>query len=168
MGVGKTTVGELIAARLGVVCRDTDADIVAAQGRPVSAVFAEDGEGYFRGLESAAVRTALAEHTGVLALGGGAVLDPGVRGLLAGRPVAFLDLDPDEAVARLGTDTTRPLLAVDPARRWRELADARRPLYAEVARVVVHTGGRTPEQVADAVLTALAAEPAWVPYARSE
>lgn len=155
MGVGKSTVGELLAERLGVTCRDTDADIVEAEGKPISDIFVEDGEEHFRALEARAVRTALAEHPGVLALGGGAVLDQDTRGLLAGLPVVFLDMDVAEAVKRVGLDAARPLLAVNPRRQWRELMDARRPLYTEVARAVVSTADRTPEDVADAVLDAL-------------
>ncbi|MEU0372798.1 shikimate kinase [Streptomyces sp. NPDC006283] len=155
MGSGKSTVGELLAGLLGVAFRDTDADIVAAAGREIADIFIEDGEPAFRALERAAVRTALAEHAGVLALGGGAVLDEGTRELLTGLPVAYLSMDVEEAVKRVGLNTARPLLAVNPRRQWRELMDARRPLYTEVARVVVATDDRTPEEVAQAVLDAL-------------
>ncbi|NKY15128.1 shikimate kinase [Streptomyces somaliensis] len=155
MGSGKSTVGALLAERLGVPYRDTDADIVAAEGREISDIFVEDGEPRFRELERAAVRTALAEHTGVLALGGGAVLDDGTRALLAGLPVAYLSMEVEEAVRRVGLGTARPLLAVNPRRRWRELMEARRHLYTEVARVVVATDDRTPAEVAEAVLDAL-------------
>jgi shikimate kinase len=155
MGAGKSTVGELLAARLGVGYRDTDADITAAEGREISDIFVEDGEEHFRALERAAVAAALAGHTGILALGGGAVLDPGTRALLAGLPVAYLSLEVDEAVRRTGLGQARPLLAVNPRRQWRELMDARRPLYTEVARVTVATDERTPDEVADAVLDAL-------------
>ncbi|MEW2630587.1 shikimate kinase [Streptomyces sp. NPDC048389] len=155
MGSGKSTVGELLADRLGVAFRDTDADIVAAEGREISDIFVEDGEDRFRTLERAAVRTAVADHTGVLALGGGAILDDGTRELLAGLPVVYLSMDVDEAVKRVGLNTARPLLAVNPRRQWRELMEARRHLYTEVARVVVATDDRTPEEVAQAVLDAL-------------
>lgn len=155
MGSGKSTVGELLAERLGVAFRDTDADIVAAEGREISDVFVEDGEEHFRALERAAVRTAVAEHPGVLALGGGAILDDGTRELLAGLRVAYLSMDVEEAVKRVGLGAARPLLAVNPRRQWRELMDARRHLYTEVARVVVATDDRTPEEVAQAVLDAL-------------
>ncbi|GAA3052410.1 MULTISPECIES: shikimate kinase [Streptomyces] len=155
MGSGKSTVGALLAERLGAPYRDTDADIVAAEGREISDIFVEDGEERFRALEKAAVARALAEHEGVLALGGGAILDAGTRALLAGRPVAYLSMDVEEAVRRVGLGAARPLLAVNPRRQWRELMDARRPLYEEVARVVVATDTRTPEEVAAAVLDAL-------------
>ncbi|MFE9119404.1 shikimate kinase [Streptomyces sp. NPDC007172] len=155
MGSGKSTVGALIAERLGTSYRDTDADIVAAEGRPISDIFIEDGEPHFRALERAAVRAALAEHPGVLALGGGAVLDDDTRALLAAHPVVYLSMDVDEAVKRVGLNTARPLLAVNPRRQWRELMEARRHLYTEVARAVVATDERTPEEVAQAVLDAL-------------
>ncbi|MFE9467290.1 shikimate kinase [Streptomyces virginiae] len=155
MGSGKSTVGALLAERLGVPYRDTDADIVTAQGRPISDIFVDEGEPYFRELERQAVAAAVAEHTGVLALGGGAVLDEGTRELLTGLPVAYLSMDVEEAVRRVGLGAARPLLAVNPRRQWRELMEARRPLYTEVARVVVATDDRTPEEVAQAVLDAL-------------
>ncbi|MFE9412042.1 shikimate kinase [Streptomyces sp. NPDC006704] len=155
MGSGKSTVGALLAQRLGVPYRDTDADIVATEGRAISDIFVEDGEEHFRALERDAVGAALAGHTGVLALGGGAILDEGTRALLAPHPVVYLSMDVEAAVKRVGLNTARPLLAVNPRRQWRELMDARRHLYTEVARAVVATDERTPEEVAQAVLDAL-------------
>ncbi|MGA4843139.1 shikimate kinase [Streptomyces sp. G45] len=155
MGSGKTTVGALLAERLGVAYRDTDADIVAAQGREIADIFVEDGEDHFRDLERAAVRAAVAGHDGVLALGGGAILDAGTRALLRDLPVAYLSMGVEEAVRRVGLGAARPLLAVNPRKQWRELMDARRHLYEEVASAVVATDGRTPEEVAQAVLDAL-------------
>ena len=155
MGVGKSTVGALLARRIGRGFRDTDDDIVTAEGRPISDIFVDEGEPYFRELERRAVRAALAEHDGVLALGGGAVLDPSTRALLAAHPVVYLSMEVDEAVRRTGLNVARPLLAVNPRRQWRELMEQRRALYTEVARVVVATDDRTPEQVADVVLDAL-------------
>jgi shikimate kinase len=155
MGVGKTTVGRVLADRLGTTFRDTDNDIVEAAAKEISEIFIDDGEPHFRELERQAVRAAVAEHPGVLALGGGAIMDDGTRALLADLPVAFLEMGVTEAVRRTGLDAPRPLLAVNPRQRWRELMEQRRPLYIEVARAVVTTEGRTPEDVADAVLDAL-------------
>jgi len=155
MGVGKSTVGALLAERLGVGHRDTDEDIVAAEGRTIADIFVEEGEPAFRAIEKRAVHQALAEHEGVLALGGGAILDADTRALLAGLPVVYLSMDVEEAVKRTGLNTARPLLAVNPRRQWRELMEARRHLYTEVARAVVATDDRTPEEVAQAVLDAL-------------
>ncbi|MFD3441262.1 shikimate kinase [Streptomyces sp. NPDC058685] len=155
MGSGKSTVGALLAEQLGVAYRDTDADIVASEGREISDLFVDEGEPYFRELERAAVRDAVAAHTGVLSLGGGAVLDDATRELLTGLPVVYLSMEVEEAVRRVGLNQARPLLAVNPRKQWRELMDARRHLYTEVARVVVATDERTPAEVAEAVLDAL-------------
>ncbi|MEU1703702.1 shikimate kinase [Streptomyces pseudogriseolus] len=155
MCVGKSTVGQLLAGRLGVGFRDTDDDIVAAEGRAISDIFVEDGEPAFRALEKEAVRQALAGHDGVLALGGGAILDPDTRALLAAERVVYLSMDVEEAVRRTGLGAARPLLAVNPRKQWRELMEARRHLYEETATAVVPTDGRTPEEVTEAVLDAL-------------
>jgi shikimate kinase len=155
MGVGKSTVGQLLAERLGVGYRDTDDDIVAAQGRTIAEIFVDEGEPAFRAIEKQAVHTALAEHDGVLALGGGAILDADTRALLAGQRVVYLSMDVEEAVKRTGLNAARPLLAVNPRKQWRELMEARRHLYEEVATAVVATDGRTPEEVTQAALDTL-------------
>ncbi|MEU3031998.1 shikimate kinase [Streptomyces incarnatus] len=155
MGVGKSTVGRLLAERLDTGFRDTDDDIVAAEGRAISEIFVDEGEEHFRALEKAAVATALAEHEGVLALGGGAILDADTRALLARHRVVYLSMDVEEAVRRTGLNVARPLLAVNPRKQWRELMEARRHLYEEVATAVVTTDGRTPDEVTRAALDAL-------------
>ncbi|MEV6484841.1 shikimate kinase [Streptomyces sp. NPDC051576] len=155
MGVGKSTVGQQLAGRLGVGYRDTDDDIVAAEGRTIAEIFVDEGEPVFRAIEKRAVAQALAGHEGVLALGGGSVLDADTRALLAGQRVVYLSMDVDEAVKRTGLNAARPLLAINPRKQWRELMEARRHLYAEVAQAVVATDGRTPEEVTQAVLDAL-------------
>ncbi|MGW2840016.1 3-dehydroquinate synthase [Streptomyces sp. NPDC001493] len=155
MGVGKSTIGELLAERLGAPYRDTDADVVATAGKPISEIFFDEGEERFRELERHAVREAVAGHTGVLALGGGAVLDEGTRTLLAGHAVVYLSMDVEEAVKRVGLGTARPLLAVNPRRQWREMMELRRHLYEEVARVTVATDDRTPDEIAREIVDAL-------------
>ncbi|MGW2278963.1 3-dehydroquinate synthase [Streptomyces sp. NPDC001770] len=155
MGVGKSTIGELLAERLGALYRDTDADVVATAGKPISEIFFDEGEERFRELERHAVREAVAGHTGVLALGGGAVLDEGTRALLAGHAVVYLSMDVEEAVKRVGLGAARPLLAVNPRRQWREMMELRRHLYEEVARVTVATDDRTPDEIAREIVDAL-------------
>lgn len=155
MGVGKSTVGRLLAERLGVGFRDTDEDIVAAEGRTISEIFVDEGEAAFRAIEKRAVHTALAEHEGVLALGGGAILDADTRALLVGHRVVYLSMEVEEAVRRTGLGVARPLLAVNPRKQWRELMEARRHLYEEVATAVVATDGRTPEEVTQAAWDAV-------------
>ena len=154
-GSGKSTVARLVAERLGLAVRDTDDDVEAAAGATVSDVFVEQGEEGFRELERAAVATALAEHDGILALGGGAVLDPGTRDLLRGCTVVFLDVGIKDAASRIGLNRDRPLLLGNPRAQWLRLMEARRPVYEEVATVRVDTDGRTAEEVAVAVLQAL-------------
>ncbi len=136
-GAGKSTVGRELAAVLGVDFRDTDGDVEQSAGKSVSDIFVDDGEDQFRRLETAAVAAALAEHDGVLALGGGAILDVGTRALLAGHRVIWLNVDMPAAVKRVGLARDRPLLAMNPRAHLRELLAARAPFYAEVATDVV-------------------------------
>lgn len=155
-GAGKSTVGRLVAARLGVGFRDTDADVEAAAGTSVADVFVAQGEAGFRALERAAVAAALADHDGVLALGGGAVLDPGTRDALTGRTVVFLDVGVSDAARRVGLNRDRPLLLGNPRAQWVRLMAERRPVYEAVATARVDTDGRAPEEVADEVVRTVA------------
>jgi shikimate kinase len=151
-GAGKTTVGRLLAERLGVAFRDTDADVEQSQGKSVADVFYDDGEERFRELERAAVATALAEHDGVLSLGGGAVLAPDNRALLTGHRVVFLNVGLGPAAKRVGLARDRPVLALNPRASLHLLLEERLPLYREVATIEVVTDDKTPEQVAAEVL----------------
>lgn len=150
MGSGKSTVGALLADRLGVAARDTDLDVEAAEGLSVQEIFVDRGEPAFRALEAAAVARALSSHDGVLSLGGGAVLDPHTRELLAGHTVVFLNVSMPEAIKRIGLGQTRPLLnqAVGGMRaRIKALLDERTPIYAAVATHVVDTDDKSPSEV---------------------
>jgi shikimate kinase len=151
-GSGKTTIGELVAARLQVGFRDTDADVEATAGTTIADIFVEQGEPAFRTLERAAVQTALSEHPGVLALGGGAVLDDRTRKDLCTHRVVFLDVSLTHAVRRVGLATSRPLLLGNVRGQLKQLLDARRPLYAEVATVAITTDGREPDDIADEIV----------------
>jgi shikimate kinase len=154
-GAGKTTVGELLARRRGVTFRDTDRDIEQRAGVSISDIFVTEGETHFRALEREAVAAALAEHDGVLALGGGAVLAEQTRALLAGHRVVFLDVGLAAAAERIGLNRSRPLLAVNPRAELTRMLAERRPLYEQVATVAVTTDDRTPEDVADEIDAAL-------------
>ncbi|WP_300681782.1 shikimate kinase [Nocardioides sp.] len=155
MGAGKTTVATLLAARLGVGVRDTDADVETVAGKPVSEIFVDDGESAFRALERDAVAAALREHDGILSLGGGAVLDPQTQAALDGHPVVFLRVGLADAVKRVGLGTGRPLLLGNVRARVKQLLDERTPIYESVATIVVDTDGRTPDEVADRILQEL-------------
>jgi shikimate kinase len=152
-GSGKTTVGTLLARQLGVAFRDTDTDVEQTAGKPVADIFVDDGEPRFRDLEREAVTTALATHDGVLALGGGAVMDPLTQTALtgyagAGGTVVFLDVSLAHAAPRVGFNKARPLLVGNPRARWAELMAARRPTYERLATLRVLSDDRTAQQVA--------------------
>ncbi len=151
-GAGKTTVGRLVADSLGAPFRDTDADVELTVGQSIADIFIGSGEARFRALEREAVRVALAEHDGVLAVGGGAVLDDGTRVSLREHHVVFLDVGLADAVKRVGLARDRPLLLGSPRAELNRLLTERRPRYEEVATVTVATDGRPPEAVAADVL----------------
>lgn len=155
-GAGKTTVGQLVADRLGLALRDTDADVEAAAGCSVAELFLTEGEAGFRAREERAVAAALAEHPGVVALGGGAVHSASTRALLAGHRVAFLDAGLAEVTRRTGLARDRPVLAMNPRAQLRALLDERRPWYLAVSQVRFDTAARTAGEVAQEVLAWLA------------
>jgi shikimate kinase len=160
-GSGKTTVGAALADRWHLRLRDTDSDVEATAGKPISEIFVDDGEPAFRALERAAVAQAVAEHDGVLALGGGAVLDAGTQAVLAryaqgGGVVVFLDVTLAHAAPRVGLNQSRPLLLGNPRAQWLALMEARRPVYEAVASVRVLTDGLRPADVAEAIENELA------------
>lgn len=148
MGAGKTTVGEILAQQWGLGLRDTDRDVETTEGKPISEIFVDRGEAYFREREREAVAEALAEHDGVLALGGGAVLDPATRETLTGHRVVFLQVGLSDAVKRVGLGTARPLLLGNVRARVKALLDERLPVYLEVATITVQTDGRPATEVA--------------------
>lgn len=158
MGAGKTTVGQALARRLGVPYFDSDAQVEQRTGRTVPEIFAEQGEAAFR----AAEREALAEAVGsggpaVVSVAGGAVLDPeNQRVLRDGGSVVWLRAEVDTLARRVGTGVGRPLLGLDPAAALAQLYQVRRPVYAELADVVVDVDDLTPDEAVDCILGALA------------
>jgi shikimate kinase len=159
MGAGKSTVGRILADRWDVAFRDTDDDVESVEGRSISDIFVDSGEPHFRALERDAVAAALAVHDGVLAVGGGAVMSPETREVLAGHRVVFLRVGLSDAAARVGLGAARPLLLGNVRGTLKTLLDERTPVYESVAAVVVDTDGRTPDEVADGVTAALAGVP---------
>jgi len=156
MGVGKTTVGERCASRLGWRYLDSDAQVVAGTGRTVPELFAGDGEAAFRAEESRVLAEAVGgEDPVVVSVAGGAVLAEANRDLLRrSGTVVWLRADPAVLAARVGAGEGRPLLGDDPAAALATLYEVRRPLYESVAAAVVDVDELSPDQVADRVLAA--------------
>jgi len=155
-GSGKSTIGRRLAKALNVTMLDTDVAIEQQTGRRIADIFATDGEKEFRRIEEEVVRAALAEHDGVLSLGGGAVTSPGVREALAGHTVVFLEINATEGVRRTGGNTVRPLLAgADRAEKFRALMSQRVPLYRQIATIRVNTNRRNPGAVVRYIVSRL-------------
>jgi shikimate kinase len=147
-GAGKTTIGQAVAALLGVGFADTDHLIEQRAGKPIPEIFFDDGEETFRALERETIAEALGSLPGVIALGGGAILHDGTRELLREHTVVFLSVELSDAVKRVGLGGSRPLLAVNPRATLKYLMDQRRPLYASVATHTIATDGRAPAEIA--------------------
>jgi shikimate kinase len=156
-GAGKTTVGRLLAGLLETEFLDTDDVVEEAAGKPVGDIFISDGEAVFRGLEREAVANTVASHRGILALGGGAVMDPGAGRLLAGQRVVYLETGFAAAAHRTGLDAPRPLLIGNPRTRMRELLAERLPVYEGLAWLTVSTDDRAPQEIADEIAATLTA-----------
>lgn len=156
-GAGKSTSGRRLARMLGVAFADSDELVEAADGRPVTRIFAEDGEAAFRAREAAVIASALTDFDGVLALGGGALTTPATRALLAPGAVSVVVLTAsvDTLTGRVGDARTRPLLTSDPRGRLGSLATERGPVYEELATFTVDTNSRTPGQVASVIAARL-------------
>ena len=149
-GAGKSKVGRLLAERLGVDHIDTDALVVEREGRPITDIFATDGEAAFRVMETEAVAEALT-HEAVVSLGGGAAVTPAVRNLLSGRTVVYIDAPHDELVRRTASKNHRPLLAQDPSGTLARLRTEREPHYRAVATIVVESGPGPVDDVVTAI-----------------
>jgi shikimate kinase len=155
MGAGKTSVGQAVARMLGVPFADTDAIIEAKAGKPIPEIFFDDGEDAFRLLERETVAAALTDFDGVLALGGGAIMNEATRDLLAGHTVVWLSVELSDAVKRVGLGAGRPMISINPRATMKYLLDQRKPLYASVATHTVPTDGREIDDIAAEVVTLL-------------
>jgi shikimate kinase / 3-dehydroquinate synthase len=157
MGAGKTTVGHIIAERLGQPFVDSDVLIEQRHGRPIREIFAAEGETYFREVEHATVADLVRGPDAVVALGGGAVEDPRTRVLLRSTRVIYLRVDYDEAMSRVQRDEYRPMLQRPDLA---EVYKRRLPVYEDLSVLTIDTAGREPDAIAREVLAALTRLPA--------
>jgi 3-dehydroquinate synthase len=159
MGAGKTTIGRMLARRLGMRFADSDHEIEARTGASVPWIFEIEGEPSFRKREAEMIRELTAGSGLVLATGGGAVLNPDSRRLLAERgTVIYLRASVNSILARTAHDKNRPLLqTADPRRKLEDLTAQREPLYREIADIVIDTGRPNVQSMVQTILDQLAA-----------
>ena len=158
-GAGKSSVGRQLAKILTCEILDTDQEIERQSGKKISAIFTDDGEAVFRALEKSVVLDALQNAKGVVALGGGSVLDSDVADYLSKSsiPVAYLEVSISQAAPRVGFNKERPLLTINPRQQWAALMAVRKPIYEGLATIQVVTDNRKPLEVAREIATAIGA-----------
>lgn len=152
MGAGKSTVGRIVADLLGVPFIDSDVLIEQREGMSIRSMFDTYGEPHFRAVERAVVTELLGDDRAVLALGGGAALDPAIRAMLVSHTVVYLQVPYRQALDRVRDDRYRPLLRTAGVR---ELYDTRLPVYESVATIRIDTGRRRPDDIAREIVSAL-------------
>ena len=152
-GAGKSSVGKALGQRLSTNFADTDLLIEKESGLRVSEIFLDKGEPFFRELEREIVLRELADFDGVLALGGGAIMNSDVAQALrqSSDPICFLDVSLSSASPRIGFNRDRPLLLGNPRAKWQELMNIRRPIYESLATLTISTDSGTPSQIAQEI-----------------
>jgi shikimate kinase len=155
MGSGKTTVGELLAKKLGLPVFDMDVEIVGYAGKSVNDIFHDHGEGFFRELESTVLRNFPNEDI-IVSTGGGTILKEENRiWMKENGSVVFLEASADEILERLKDDTTRPLLEGDKEKEINERLGKRMPLYKEAADIRILTDGKNLEEIIEEIMRSL-------------
>lgn len=157
MGSGKSTIGKGIASALGVPFRDTDLIIEELEQMPVSQIFIDKGEEYFRTIEKKVLRDELLSDGSVLALGGGAPISVDAQSALkvSSAPVIYLDISLASVAPRIGFNRDRPLLLHNPRGQWQTLMEARRPIYESIANFTIDVNGKSQDEIIAEVLEVL-------------
>jgi shikimate kinase len=155
MGVGKTTVGKLLAEEIGYRFVDTDEVIVKAAGKSINEIFAENGEAEFRQLESDVLAQVCAYTKLVIATGGGIVMQQHNWSYLHHGLIVWLDVPVQIILQRLAEDDTRPLLQDDPESKLRSLLEQRQPMYSQADLHITINAAETPEEIATRILATI-------------
>ena len=153
-GAGKSTIGLALSQKLNTQFADTDSLIEYKEERPISEIFVDNGEPYFRSVEQEIVLSALTSFDGVLALGGGAPLAAETQKALVDSkaPVIYLEVSLATAAPRVGFNRDRPLLLGNPRAQWNELLEVRRPVYESLATAIVNVDKGTPEELSQEII----------------
>ena len=157
MGSGKSTIGKAVASALGLPFRDTDSIIEEREEMPVSQIFIDKGEEYFRTVEKKVLRDELLNDGSILALGGGAPISVDAQSALkvSSAPVIYLDISLASVAPRIGFNRDRPLLLHNPRGQWQTLMEVRRPIYESIANIVIDVNGKSQKQIVEEALGAL-------------
>ena len=157
MGSGKTTIGSLLAEKLGLSFRDTDHLIEEQEGKTVSQIFLDQGEDVFRAIEKKVLRDELLTDGTVLSLGGGAPISIDAQSALRAISsyIIFLDISLSTVVPRIGFNRDRPLLLNNPRGQWQTLMEARRPIYEALADVTINVDDKSEEEIVTIALSSL-------------
>ena len=155
MGVGKTTVGKLLAEEIGYRFVDTDEVIVKAAGKSINEIFTENGEAEFRQLESDVLAQVCAYTKLVIATGGGIIMQQHNWSYLHHGLIVWLDVPVQIILQRLAEDDTRPLLQDDPESKLRSLLEQRQPMYSQADLHITISATETPEEIATRILATI-------------
>jgi shikimate kinase len=157
MGSGKSTIGKAVAHALDLPFRDTDSIIEELEQLPVSQIFIDKGEDYFRAIEKKVLRDELLSDGSILALGGGAPISVDAQSALkvSSAPVIYLDISLASVAPRIGFNRDRPLLLHNPRGQWQTLMEVRRPIYESIANIIIDVNGKTQKKIVEEALGAL-------------
>ena len=157
MGSGKTTIGSLLAEKLGLSFRDTDHLIEEQEEKTVSQIFLDEGEDAFRAIEKRVLREELLTDGTVLSLGGGAPISIDAQSALRAiaSHIIFLDISLSTVAPRIGFNRDRPLLLNNPRGQWQTLMEARRPIYEAIADATINVDDKSEEEIVTIALTSL-------------
>jgi shikimate kinase len=157
MGSGKTTIGSLLAGKLGLSFRDTDHLIEEQEEKTVSQIFLDQGEDAFRAIEKRVLREELLTDGTVLSLGGGAPISIDAQSALRAisSHIIFLDISLSTVAPRIGFNRDRPLLLNNPRGQWQTLMEARRPIYEAIADATINVDDKSEEEIVTIALSSL-------------